>query len=598
MGCEGLTFFTPADATRVSSVILKEGLKWHQYGDARWPAKSAWIEIDTAPGGFPGTTGILTLRVDIPERERDPLEWASRNGPLHQLFPDARSDAAVSQWLGMMKQRAAVVDDEPAPADEMPQFVQSYCLYRGPGDVRLLARYTDLLNASGLVIPRYRTATANPSTFELCRFSLHALFRLNEARQSGMELSATRQLDDLEPVYLIDGERPPQWTRFHPMRTLRTRTAVRALPLPHALINGIMTQETMEKILEVRRREVNLHNLAFTLDARRRVPIVNDANETVVALLHRANGGAIYSLPDQLVEEFDNTDCDEVRLSDLRLPFANLYLKFTPPTPLVLGDGALVDGCYVVKQGDEYLFSLTSLWTDVAYDRSLSVTCLDPYFSLHLPVPPDDPALGLNEAVERGIDAFFDDNEPPDDDQSQTITRPDGTTMFVEDVRAKSRLRRIDEFERQEPVFRACLNIIVNAICFISFRPDDITDEWDIEPPGWVTDALKDTRDTRSARDRRQQALRLLSTSNFTRIKVCGKNLFSVERHYTDAATGKGVSPRAHWRRGHWRRQRHGPGLTLVKPMWIRPTVVMKDNGPVVEARIYDVSSDQAPPPT
>jgi hypothetical protein len=92
-------------------------------------------------------------------------------------------------------------------------------------------------------------------------------------------------------------------------------------------------------------------------------------------------------LPDRLVEEFDNTDCEEIRMADLKLPFNNLFLKFTPPHPLFLADGAPVDGCYIIKQGDEYLLTLTSQLEGVDYVRSISIACLDPTFSLHLPVP-------------------------------------------------------------------------------------------------------------------------------------------------------------------------------------------------------------------
>lgn len=356
--------------------------------------------------------------------------------------------------------------------------------------------------------------------------------------------------------------------------------------------------ETAQQIMEARRLEANLHMLAFELEARPRSAISNDDDACMGAFSHRANGGAIYVLPDRLVEEFDNTDCDEIRMKDIKLPFRNLFLKFTPPQSLFLAEGAPVDGCYIVKQADEYLFSLTSHWAGVDYSRSLSIACLDPTFSLHLPAPEfsldkpvQDTDLCINAAVELGIKDFLERNAPPTDNISQTVTRPDGTTAQVIDVRAESRRRRIEVFQSQEPVFRACLNTIVNAACFISFRPEDITEEWDGEPPAWVIEALNDNRDTRSARDRKQHALRAIASGDYTRIRICGKNLFAEVPH--EGATGHGVSPRAHWRRGHWRRQRHGVGLSLVTPRWIRPTIVKKDNGPLVETRIYDV---QEPP--
>ena len=367
------------------------------------------------------------------------------------------------------------------------------------------------------------------------------------------------------------------------------------------MVDGMMQMADFERIMEVRRLEANLHKLAFEPAARPRSPMFEDGDTCMAAFTHRANGGAIYVLPDRLVEEFDNTDCDEIRMGDIKLPFPNLFLKFTPPQPLFLADGAPVDGCYLIKQGDEYLFTLTSHWEGVDYSRSLSVACLDPTFSLHLPAPAfkldqpgQDTDLCINAAVELGIKDFLSRNAPPTEDISQTIERPDGTTTTVIDVRAKSRQWRIAVFQSQEPVFRACLNIIVNAACFISFRPEDISEDWEGEPPRWVIEALKDARDSRSARDRKRDALRNIASGDYTRIKICGKNLFSDVP--IEGSTGHGISPRAHWRRGHWRRQRHGTGLSLVTPRWIRPTIVKKDNGPLVEARIYDVQKPSADP--
>jgi hypothetical protein len=40
------------------------------------------------------------------------------------------------------------------------------------------------------------------------------------------------------------------------------------------------------------------------------------------------------------------------------------------------------------------------------------------------------------------------------------------------------------------------------------------------------------------------------------------------------APTGTHRSPHAHWRRGHWRNQWHGPHLLLIKRIWIRPVFV------------------------
>lgn len=61
-----------------------------------------------------------------------------------------------------------------------------------------------------------------------------------------------------------------------------------------------------------------------------------------------------------------------------------------------------------------------------------------------------------------------------------------------------------------------------------------------------------------------------------------------VETHGSDIH-GQGVAPRAHWRRGHFARRRHGKGRELVRVVWIRPTLVNASAGPVASESIYEV---------
>jgi hypothetical protein len=345
----------------------------------------------------------------------------------------------------------------------------------------------------------------------------------------------------------------------------------------------MMTYESMQKLMETRRCELNAELLAFERDVRPKVKPLDDGNAVMGAFTHRMNGGAIYVLPDGLVEEFDNTDCGEVHIGDIQLPFPNVYLKFTPPNRPLLGDGAPVDGCYAVWQQDELLLVLTSCMPAVDYEHSLSIACTDPMFSIHMPATKRD--MPINAAVELGIQEFLETNAPPTENISQDVTFPDGTVTHIEDVRKKSRQKRIEVFRSQEPAFRECLNIIINAACFISFKPDDVTEEWEGEPPADLLAAANLPGKNITGKMKQMEAQRKIDNGDFTRIKLCGKALFPEEL----GLLGHGKSPRAHWRRGHWRRQRHGPGLLLIALRWIRPTLVKKESGEPVEARIYDV---------
>lgn len=600
LGCGPISFCHVPDGQKAAAVMTQPSRLWHEYGDARWPSEEVWVEADSSPAGYRSLCGVLIRRCSIPSGQSDVFTWVANNNPLLALFVDQRGAQEIRRNAEMLSAVQSAPADGSGPDDEVPAYVQAYCLYRKHGDETATreARYTDLLNASGQIIPRYRTMLGEPVDLDFRRFALHAVCLLNAERLKGLEIVAVPQLSAFTSVSLPEGDAGPDWARFHPMRTLRTRPDVRAHPIAGALVQGAISLDTMNSVSEAHRIEHNRHNLAFVRDARPRTHLGGALKDVLAAFVHKCHGAAIYSLPDKLTEEFLNTDCHEVNLSDLKLPFQDLYINFRPPTPLVLGDGACVDGCYVCRQprneiGDEgeLLFVLTSRKLKVDYGRSLSVTCTDPTFSLHLPIADEGQGYSVDDAVESGIEAFLDENAPPEEDMSQEVTLPNGQVVQHVDVRAESRARRIDTFLSQEPVFRTCLNVIINALCFISFRPEDITEEWDRDPPKWVTEALTDDRDTRSARDRRFNANRLIATNDYTRIMVCGKALFD-RAASRGSANGQGVSPRAHWRRGHWRRQRHGPGLIQIVLRWIRPTLVKQENGPVAEARIYDVQPD------
>lgn len=589
MTCDDLQFFAPQDSSAANFATRKPGTDWHLYGDTRWPCSAAWVEFPLTHHSFLDRAGVLVVCAKLPAKTVQPFDWIAENHPLHRILPAIGSGSMMQTISEMLQSQSQSNEVISGPDNVQPVYVQSYCIYEqsaGEDEVRFVAAYTDLLNRSGVVIPRYRMGEFREEDLSLCQFSLHALFRLNASRLEGVQFVTQSQAPVFTPAALSGDAVPPKWANFHPSRTLRTRPAVRALPSPQ-LTNGLMEMSDYEVVLDVRRREANTHMLAFDRVARPRdMALFNtDTNCTMAAFMHRAHGGAIYVLPERLVEEFHNTDCSEVRVGDIKLPFASVFLKFAPPEPVWLSENARVDGCYIGKQGDEFLFTLTARIEGVDYENSMSVACMDPIFALH--VPTSDLELQVDSAVDLGIAAFLSENEPPTENFSGDVERPDGTVARVEDIRATSRKRRIERFRSQEPAFRACLNIIVNAACFISFRPADISDAWEGEPSGELLAAVSATGDTRRSRDKKLGALRKLESGDFTRVKICGRDLFD-QPGESNGESKAGQSPRAHWRRGHWRRQRHGPGLTLIVLRWIRPTIVMKDHGEVVEARIYE----------
>lgn len=59
----------------------------------------------------------------------------------------------------------------------------------------------------------------------------------------------------------------------------------------------------------------------------------------------------------------------------------------------------------------------------------------------------------------------------------------------------------------------------------------------------------------------------------FTPVHICGRKLVA-ELAERAATSGFAGTVAAHWRRGHWRRQPHGPQNAQRKLVWLMPTLV------------------------
>ena len=73
-----------------------------------------------------------------------------------------------------------------------------------------------------------------------------------------------------------------------------------------------------------------------------------------------------------------------------------------------------------------------------------------------------------------------------------------------------------------------------------------------------------------------------LSSLGFKQIHICGQNL----AEKVGLTEGSAQVP-PHWRRGHWRHQRHGSARAKIKVIWINGMVVNADKGAPDQGHIY-----------
>jgi hypothetical protein len=113
------------------------------------------------------------------------------------------------------------------------------------------------------------------------------------------------------------------------------------------------------------------------------------------------------------------------------------------------------------------------------------------------------------------------------------------------------------------------LKLIVNSLAYLTAYPKDVETKWPSNTPSTLLKQLAKT-DNRNEQRRIQSKL---ASMGFTPVHICGRRLADEIERNAVAVAGHGQRA-VHWRRGHWRRQPHGPQNSLRKLLWLMPTLV------------------------
>ncbi len=127
--------------------------------------------------------------------------------------------------------------------------------------------------------------------------------------------------------------------------------------------------------------------------------------------------------------------------------------------------------------------------------------------------------------------------------------------------------------------------LVVNLIFYLVHCAPRVEPRYPPEAPAGLADKIE-----KAPTEKRRRILAgEMERMGFTRVRFVSEAGLAEER----PAAGTGPPVRSHWRRGHWRLQPHGPGLCLLKLLWIRPVLVnaSAQDGPP-GGRIYEVPAE------
>jgi hypothetical protein len=254
-----------------------------------------------------------------------------------------------------------------------------------------------------------------------------------------------------------------------------------------------------------------------------------------------------YELAPCLVEELLHTDAGDLLLKDIDLPPGCSYLHLGTEHGLLLPDSQVpIEGAFLVNSSSNG-FRVMVLGRQPAA-RALKDRLTESYA---LRFTPQCLELGVDAAVEEAIRVDQEDLAAAAVYLNQESF--EGSSDAVASLQALNR--------QAAPAMHACLQLIVNAAAYLSAYPSDKVLGWPIEAPS----SLSIKAATGTPKEQLRAKSKLQNLGFWPR--------WFVGQEFQAHAE---VSVRsAHWRRGHWRNQAHGPQFSLRKLIWIRPVRVL-----------------------
>jgi hypothetical protein len=281
----------------------------------------------------------------------------------------------------------------------------------------------------------------------------------------------------------------------------------------------------------------------------------------LAAYFERA-GRQIFDLNDALVEELRHTDVHDATMEQLALPFDTFYVRFglqsdlnaERATGVTAGRTEYVDGAFVWNVGPHVRVGLTTVLADGTGTRPGRLMDI-PWALRELPC-----LDALEEGYRKQREFFVTD---------LSDTAPDFRRAMEADL------------DQGVSLLRAAMPLVLNSIFYL----ESLEKGYERSPGRDAPEERKQQWRRGTDENRRKLASRL-ATDGYAIVYMVGQEVAPAR----EAAKAGGLL-RPHWRRGHWRTQRHGPQRSLVKRIRIKPTLVNADRAAdeLVTGHVYKV---------
>jgi hypothetical protein len=321
------------------------------------------------------------------------------------------------------------------------------------------------------------------------------------------------------------------------------------------LIDEILKKEITRKVKEIGR----FWQLRQIFDDR----YDNEFFSFKTYLLWKSHGMNIFSFSKELLDLLAYTDVDDVKYQDLKYPFQNFYISFRELDAKIdntfynLENG--LDGVYLefydlAQEGRAWISISICGFHKGNSDQQINNWIDNPEYQMRFGLAFENKNTSIKEAIQ----------------------------YLIKEIEKSP---EVDDITLLETVafFKSYLNLIVNCLCYLSLSDRKIVKELPSNLPNHLKDKIIKSR----TRRKKEIAEKYVEQNNYSFINFVGE-----EFRKSDSNEDSGIELSPHFRRGHFRRHRHGVELKEIKILWIRPTIVRADKGNPTYGHIYNVDKE------
>ena len=303
-------------------------------------------------------------------------------------------------------------------------------------------------------------------------------------------------------------------------------------------------------------------------------------------------GGAIYDMPEGLVERFRHTNVDDLPLSMLTMPYETIYLYFGRQHDLGWHRDWVLDGAYVAALGEGKMqVALTCAPPDVqayhnachGYEPKFIVAFDEKLSKLTAGLAVDEVIAAKTAELRKQIAG---DTEFARAFEEAAGPTGDGLPGTIRNDEARNAERELALLPKKREALIGALKLVINSIAYLTAYPEDTDEQWSEGAPPALLERLSSVKPKI-----RKKARSELLQHGHTLVKLAGRTF---RREYGGVGGSERGPGAATWVQGHWFHQAYGPRWSLNR--W-RLRMAYKRNaemGTPVRSHIYMVDEHDA----